>query len=318
VSSPTIQHLQVVKELWDLKTTPIFHRYVANHIYFGIQSKFPENEVVVRLTGPLGKSKSEIQAELDWIYYLDQCGMRVAEPVPSKCMQLLETIETSDGIFYACVFKKIHGRTLETPIDFSESILTLWGRYLGRMHRHIKNYRVQSHRPTRPMWDTDNLNMQALQNARIENSNISKVFYQKLEWAHSLPSNSNNFGLVHCDLHPGNFLIDNFENLHAFDFDDGNYNWFAYDFAHIIFSLRRRGFDKDLPFGFQKTIQMIFAAYSIENEIEIDPVVIENFYHLRLCQIYHWAQFRKLYTDPSAVNWYLEELQKPLNLTLKT
>ena len=292
MNSPTTEHLLLAKSLWNLTDTPVFLRYVANFIYFGKSEVFPGFEVVLRLTGPLGKSKSELEAELAWIHYLDQCGMRVAIPIESRNGHLVEPIETIDGIFFACAFMKINGRAIVAKNDFNDLIFEKWGRYLGHMHRIIKNYSVLD-APRRPMWNQDNVFSQALENAKNENSQLSEIFFEKIEWANGLQKSVNNFGLIHCDLHPGNFLFDNFDNLVAFDFDDGCYNWFAYDFAHIFFALRNREDLGRLPISSIEALKKILQGYRSENILaEEDLHTIGNFYNLRICLIYHWFRFR--------------------------
>jgi Ser/Thr protein kinase RdoA (MazF antagonist) len=49
----------------------------------------------------------------------------------------------------------------------------------------------------------------------------------------SLPTPVDGYGLLHTDLHHGNFFVDE-GRITAFDFDDIGYNWFASDIAVLL------------------------------------------------------------------------------------
>ena len=49
-----------------------------------------------------------------------------------------------------------------------------------------------------------------------------------------VPRHLNTFGLIHYDLHPGNFLFEN-ETAHMLDFDECGFGHYLFDLAHILF-----------------------------------------------------------------------------------
>ena len=56
-------------------------------------------------------------------------------------------------------------------------------------------------------------------------------------WLDSLPKDDDCYGLIHADIHQGNFFVDENDNITIFDFDDCHYHWFAYDLAVPLFGL---------------------------------------------------------------------------------
>jgi len=58
-----------------------------------------------------------------------------------------------------------------------------------------------------------------------------------LSWLETLPKDSQNYGLVHCDLHANNILVTKDGSVTAFDFDDSCYHWFAYDISLIVYAV---------------------------------------------------------------------------------
>ena len=57
-----------------------------------------------------------------------------------------------------------------------------------------------------------------------------------VSYLNSLPKENNSFGLIHGDLHLGNFFIDDTENkITIFDFDDCVYGWYMMDIATLVF-----------------------------------------------------------------------------------
>nr|WP_245630323.1 phosphotransferase [Amphibacillus sediminis] len=67
---------------------------------------------------------------------------------------------------------------------------------------------------------------------------VSNVVVQKWEEfvgeLNKLPKDKNGYGLIHNDLHQGNFYVHNDEII-VFDFGDCEYNWFIYDIAIVLY-----------------------------------------------------------------------------------
>ena len=108
-----------IQELWGLTEEPVFHRFVANDIYF---SRIKDLEVVIRITPSTQRTVSEIQAELDWINYLNRNSVQVCETVRSFSLKEIETVEDEGKTFHCVVFKKIEGERVTKELMKVEHI----------------------------------------------------------------------------------------------------------------------------------------------------------------------------------------------------
>ena len=62
--------------------------------------------------------------------------------------------------------------------------------------------------------------------------------FEKLEnYLLCLPRDPSVYHLIHADIHHGNFLVNEYNSIILFDFDDCHYNWLIYDLAVSLFNL---------------------------------------------------------------------------------
>jgi amicoumacin kinase len=200
-----------------------------NYVYEVYQDGQP---VILRLTHSSHRNMDEIQSELDWMNFLHQHHVNVPLAYESTNQKLVESIESSDGsYFYACVFTKAQGEPVKiNSPKFTEDLFYAWGKEIGKMHRVTKNYQPSEGIVRRANWDEEDLLLNIKEYIPSEDSVIVQKTKELIEKIKSLPKNSDNFGLIHTDMHSGNFFFDDKE-IHVFDFDDSCYLWFASDIA---------------------------------------------------------------------------------------
>ena len=114
--------------------------------------------LILRISFRSERPVEQIQAELHFINYLADNGVRVSRPVPSQNGNLVETIQ-ADGIpFIVVSFVKGRGMRVPdneyryregAPID---EYFTNWGQALGQMHALSKKYVPVSATIRRPEW----------------------------------------------------------------------------------------------------------------------------------------------------------------------
>ncbi len=68
----------------------------------------------------------------------------------------------------------------------------------------------------------------------LEDENVKEIAAVLMEEINALPIERETFGLMHGDIHPGNFHYDGKE-LTIFDFDDAAYNYFIHDLAMVLY-----------------------------------------------------------------------------------
>jgi len=198
--------------------------------------------LVLRVTHSSHRNMAEIEAELDWMNYLNQNGVNCPKVFKSSNGQLIECMRASDGsFFYACLYSKVEGAPVKINSEqFNAHLFQAWGKAIGKMHAVTKHYQPIEKEKLRPLWHEEEL---------LE---VEKYFPDELEIIQrtgelmkeliDLPQNRDNFGLVHSDIHSGNFFYDG-EIVNVFDFDDCSYHWFASDIAIPLYYSIFYGFD---------------------------------------------------------------------------
>jgi amicoumacin kinase len=190
-----------------------------------------DKPMILRITHSSHRSDNEILAELDWINYLHEHDVRCPAAFTSSKNKLIETLPAGDGsCFYACLFSKVPGNPVKIKSnEFNEQLFIAWGKAIGQMHSVTKDYKPRKKDiKLRPTWEEEELldidNYVPEEKEMIKNT---KLLIKELEL---LARSKDNFGLIHSDIHSGNFFYDG-ESVHVFDFDDCSYHWFASDIA---------------------------------------------------------------------------------------
>lgn len=197
-----------------------------NYVY---EVKQGEQVWILRLTHSSHRSMEEIQAELDWVNELHRQGVNVSR---AESEQRIETIPLEKGSFYACLFNKAPGYVVKTDEpDFGSELFEAWGREVGKMHRISMNY----HPPNgRSRWDQGDLLRFDHYLTSSEDESIITAGNRLVEEIKSFHETGKTFGLIHSDVHQGNFLYD-CKEIHLFDFDDSIYHYYISDLAIPIY-----------------------------------------------------------------------------------
>jgi Ser/Thr protein kinase RdoA (MazF antagonist) len=185
----------------------------------------------------LGATREQILGELDFIRYLDGRGVPVALPIPSRTGNWVESIPLDDeACFLVCAFEKVPGFMYldEAEVEFPEPVLVEWGRLLGQLHRLSGDYQPSNPAWRRLGWESDDLlDYRSLLPAG--QPLVWQRYEEMIAILNNLPRDPQVFGLVHGDLHHGNFFNDN-GRLIAFDFDAAHYFWYAGDIVIALYN----------------------------------------------------------------------------------
>ncbi len=196
----------------------------TNEVYRFIKN---EQSCILRLSRKPPAYVNNIKAEIHWVRYLAAKGMRVSQPITTMDGQLTAVLQESGKWNIATAFQMAPGHFFDREPDlWGPSLFRKWGETMGGLHRLTKSYRPYDSQIVRAQW--------AL--AKIDNPYLQEGDYrfllQKLESVEALlstlPKDSEGYGLIHNDLHPYNFYVDQGE-ITVFDFDDCLYGWFALD-----------------------------------------------------------------------------------------
>lgn len=221
------------------------------------------------------------------------------------------------------MFEKAPGSLLNDEEQPTDEFIKTWGAYLGRMHRFTKVYHPRPQIHKRQQWGQDESLAMALRSLDKSDDLPYQRLNELMEWMRSLPRESHCYGLVHCDLHRGNFFIEN-NQITAFDFDDACYQWFSCDIVAPLNSIQKNLFEGIMTPSKEKVLDCFLSGYSSENTLEkswIDRVPIFDKYRAAL--IYHWAKtcVKENVFDSNGLEWargklpkLLDALREPLKL----
>ncbi|MGE5675830.1 MAG: phosphotransferase enzyme family protein [Mycobacterium leprae] len=233
---------------------------------------------ILRLTHDSHRTPAAVASELNYVCYLRENGVPVAAPVPSVRGELAEVV----GEFTAAAFERAQGRR---P-GHVEGLGTL-GRITGRMHALAKRYQAPAGF-TRFVWH-ENSYLQHNVRAYIPESEIrvQETIARTLQQIQRLPKDHDSYGLIHGDLFPGNYLIDDNGQFTLFDFDECQYCWFINDIGVLLFYTVSHP-DETSQADTARFMTEFMAGYSAENAL--DPFWVKQLpLFVRLRQIILYA-----------------------------
>ena len=103
------------------------------------------------------------------------------------------------------------------------------------MHSTTKNYYADKINKRQEWFEEDNI-----ANASVYLPENYKKVVEEIkaltDLFKNLPGDKDSYGLVHADIHGGNFFVEEY-HINLFDFDDSCYHWYVYDLAVIIYSV---------------------------------------------------------------------------------
>jgi Ser/Thr protein kinase RdoA (MazF antagonist) len=251
---------------WDSTEDAILLDDVTNMVY---EFKSLRERRILRLTHSSHHTEDEIIAELDWINFLIQQGVPASAPLLSRNNRQTECYPVQNSYFVATAFKYAPGHFIDwsSPQDWNPTLIQTFGQIVGRMHRVTKHYNPQNLKQKRSHWYEDDTIKNAADYLPADQRQAAIDLEELMEQFNRIPPTTNDYGLVHGDLNPTNFHV-NERQLILFDFDDCAYNWFINDIA-IAIPLHSESFThKDWETKITEFFQWFMRGYSEENQID--------------------------------------------------
>jgi len=193
---------------------------------------------VLRISFRTDRPPDQILAELDFILYLHQNGVRVSPPARSLEGRYMEVVSSDSSQFAVVSFGRAPGYRLpDKGYRYRDGACIdeyyfNWGKLLGQMHRLARNYSPLSHTRKRPRLVDALANYYTPSYLPASQSRIREQCQRLLAKVSEFPDEGDAFGLIHADFNDGNFCVDYTNgDITAFDFDDSAYCWFMYDLA---------------------------------------------------------------------------------------
>ncbi len=199
-----------------------------------------EGVCILRLAPPDGgMDASSLQAVQEWMQYLAAHGGPAPEPVLSCRGRLVERAG-AQGEVLATAARKAGGVLGERlPFErWNETLFRALGRAVGKLHALAKDYRPAVGAPLRPYWEAASNCFNPDPTPDPSLAPVWALRRRVLEELHCLPRERDSFGLIHADLHGGNFLVDEASGaITVIDFDDCAYGWFGMDIAMSLLDM---------------------------------------------------------------------------------
>ena len=196
-----------------------------------------EKKYVLRISATGDRTEEDYLAETEFIRYLARNGAPVADVIPSVNGKTVECVEQDGKKIYVTLFEYAKGTLLSdngyryregAPL---EEYFYNTGKALGAIHRLSRKYRPVHRRAA----FSDKFTPEYIDRLIPDSyADLKQVIYRRLEEYRTLPTDPENYGLIHFDFCDGNYHVDlETGGLTVFDFDNCIYCWYMFDLAHL-------------------------------------------------------------------------------------
>ncbi len=219
---------------------------------------------ILRITHSLHRDAAAIRGEVDWLDYLAGYGVSVAYALPSLSGEMVEVLGEGEEYFCATSYIFAPGSSPRLA-DWESGLMVDVGRLVGRMNHLAKSYLPRDPRAARPHLLQDIQGFERFLPPSEEA--VAEKYRQLLSALHELPTGRDVYGIVHQDVHGGNFYIEN-GKITLFDFDDTLYGWYAYDLAMAFFYVLPHDCSTPADLAFARSaFAQLMQGYSQESSL---------------------------------------------------
>ena len=196
-----------------------------------------EKKYVLRISATGDRTEEDYLAETEFIRYLARNGAPVADVIPSVNGKTVECVEQDGKKIYVTLFEYAKGTLLSdngyryregAPL---EEYFYNTGKALGAIHRLSRKYRPVHRRAAFSDKYTPDYIDRLIPDSYAD---LKQVICRRLAEYRTLPTDPENYGLVHFDFSDGNYHVDpDTGDITVFDFDNCVYCWYMFDLAHL-------------------------------------------------------------------------------------
>jgi Ser/Thr protein kinase RdoA (MazF antagonist) len=263
-------------------------------------------ECVLRVIPPNDEIDARAAAGiLEWMGYLAEHGGAVTRPIPSDRGAYIEVIEDGTGTYIATVCEKAKGVLAETlPADaWTDALIEELGRTTGRMHAIATTYRPADDSLRRPAWDEIGNCFHPVEPLDESQAGVRARLAEVMDRVRAFPRTDEDYGLIHADLHGGNFFVETERGaVTVFDFDDCCYGWYAMDVAMALFDTLVMYPRSDEPASARVFMRTYLVGYNRERRLSHSWIErIPDF--LKLLEIGVYALVYRQYDPGDTESW---------------
>lgn len=225
-------HLEALARPYGLGAANLrFLRYSQNHVY---ACQYQGRKAILRITEDRHRTVQQVQAELAWIHFLADKGLRVCRPILSECGQMCVTKDLGGKRYIATCFEHAPGEGIARQ-HLTPELYQALGELLGKLHSLTAAHHAMPWATQRPHWHASRLLRQDRETLR---GALTKRFSESVDdlvrQLQELPTGGGGYGLVHADFSLGNCHLDG-KHLWLFDFDNCEQGHFAQDVATVLY-----------------------------------------------------------------------------------
>lgn len=259
-----------------------------NYVYRVDSAQDPH---ILRVVHSSHRTANQILAELDWLQFLAQHEVPIANALPLPDGNLIATATAADGsTFHLNKFTVAPGAA--PPTQWTPAIIENIGRLVGRMHRVTQQYQAPSAAVKRLTWSEEPYFKHGAQWLDPAKPKLKAAWQTLMQTLAALPTDPTRFGLIHGDVHGGNFFVQD-EAVTLFDFDDCSYKWFASDIAVVFFYAAWRQADAEKEAYMATFAGHFWRGYNTENTLPADQLeLLSTFLDLRRILLYTVVQHK--------------------------
>jgi Ser/Thr protein kinase RdoA (MazF antagonist) len=188
---------------------------------------------ILRISHHSHRDDIQIMGELEWVHHLATAGVSLSRPLLSPNQKWIETFDVGTHKFFATAFTKADGKRVTEEV-WGDRLFQQWGKVVGQMHRITQKFQPQDEKFRRFHWYEDNYVASALDILPESESIIRAKYVDMMDLLNRLPIGAENYGLVHTDVHAGNFHYQD-NKMTVFDCDDCCYHWYMFDIAIVFY-----------------------------------------------------------------------------------
>jgi len=243
------------------------------------------DELVIRLTENRHKRQAQLKSEVSFINHIQKRVQAITTPVLSLNNTHIETLHMQGKLFHVSVFKKAPGASIEGGVLITADLAKDIGALAGNIHYFSKQYRPQFDR-------YDFINSDHLQNTELytQRADLLKERDKVVNWYNSLPRCQNSFGLIHGDIHFGNFFHCQAKGITLFDFDDCSNSFFIHELGLHLWYAKQMHLSYKNELHFENYQKNLLRSY--KSKIDLDPRwydLIEDFSRFRTIEMCLWS-----------------------------
>jgi len=197
-----------------------------------------DRDYVLRIN--IGADANLKKGMIEWVNYLADRAVPVSKSLLSKNNNALEAVDIKNQSVTIAAFEKAPGKLAETIPEkaWNAGLYQSLGKAVGRMHVASKTYYPSTRAITRPFWNQISTCFNQSKPLDEAHATVQEDLTRLITSIKKLPEDKDSFGLVHADLHLGNFFVEEKTGqVSLFDFDDCCYGWFAMDIVLPLFDI---------------------------------------------------------------------------------